>query len=278
MSGVCTAQQLMAEAINTFRVGMEGKPDLVPTGFAAVDNAIGGLDPKSCGVISSQTGLGKSRAMLAAVLNSPVKVGVISTEDAAPVLGSRLLAAFSGVSSMAMRRKDYSPAQEKKIKAAAKHKVENVMFGINVAESIDTIADTIDELCQAGCRMIWIDYIQKIRGGRDDRRNEIGDAFNLIQRSVARGGASGMIVSQIRRLNDYTKPPQIYHLKESGELENEARLILLGHKVMDNDMNEYVRFRVAKSTVGGEHVQWDMRQAPSGVLVELDHMVKEVKW
>lgn len=59
-----------------------------------------------------------------------------------------------------------------------------------------------------------------------------------------------MIVSQIRRLNDYTKPPQIYHLKEAGELENEARLILLGHKVMDNDMNEYVRFRVAKSTVG----------------------------
>lgn len=273
---ILTAEQLMADAIETFRVGMVGRPELIPTGFAAVDNEIGGLDPKSCAILASQTGLGKSRAMLAGVLNSPVKVGVVSTEDPAPVLGSRLLARLSGVSSMAMRRKDYSPAQEKKILAAAKTKLDNVHFGIEVAESIETIEETIDKLCQAGCKMIWLDYIQKIRGLREDRRNEVTDVFGRIQRAVARGGAAAVVVSQIRRLNDPEKPPQIYHLKESGDLENEARVILLGHKVYDEDFNPVVRFRVAKSTFGGENIEFDMRQLPCGGLKELKQLVKVI--
>lgn len=273
-----TAEELMTDAIQTFRVGLPGKPELVPTGFSAVDNVIGGLDPKSCGVLASQTGLGKSRAMLAAIINSQCKVGLVSTEDPGPVLGSRLLAAFSGVNSLVMRRGDYSPAQEAALLEAAKHRLPNVMFGIEVAEGIERVEDSIAELCEAGCRMIWVDYIQKIRGHNADRRNEVADTFNRIQRAVSRGNAAGMVISQIRRLQDYTKPPQIFHLKETGELENEARVILMGHKVMDNDLNEYVRFRIAKSTFGGENVEWDMKQAPSGVLEELDHMVKEVPW
>jgi hypothetical protein len=109
---------------------------------------------------------------------------------------------------------------------------------------------------------------------REDRRNEVTDAFNRIQRAVSRGGAAGVVVSQIRRLSDPEKPPQIYHLKESGDLENEARLILLGHKVHDHDFNPYVRFRVAKSTFGGEGTEFDMEQLNCGGLRELKQKVK----
>jgi replicative DNA helicase len=266
----------MASAIETFRVGKQGKPELIPTGFDAVDDVIGGLDPKSCAILTSATGLGKSRAMLAAVLNSRVPVGVVSTEDPAPVLGSRLLARLSGVSSMALRRKDYSKAQEKRLLDAAKTKLENIHFGIEVAESIETVEDTISRLCDTGCRMIWVDYLQKIRGVGDDRRNEVNQVYTRIQRAVSRGNAAGMVVSQIRRLQDPEKPPQIYHLKESGDLENEARLILLGHRVYDQEFNPYVRFRVGKSTFGGDGIEWNMEQLPCGGLKETSKTVKEL--
>jgi replicative DNA helicase len=77
-----------------------------------------------------------------------------------------------------------------------------------------------------------------------------------------------MVLSQFRRFGAEEKVPQIWHLKESGDLENKARIILLAHKENSNpdDEGQRVRFRLAKSTYGGEWLTFDYLRDKSGTL------------
>ena len=145
-----------------------------------------------------------------------------------------------------------------------------MFFTYPIAETIEKVEHSIAELCERGCKMIWVDYLQEIRGnGRIDRRNEVSNAMRAIHRAAARGNAAVMVVSQFRRLGDTEKVPQIYHLKESGDIENKARIIILCHKMAEAP-DDRIRFRLAKSTYGGEHITFDMVRDKSGTLRHTD--------
>lgn len=259
------------EAVDTFYLNKEGQPELIPLGFDKLDEEVGGLGPGSVGILAAATGVGKSSAMLAAMLNSRIKVGAVSLEDGPDVVGTRLLAALSNIDSLRIRRKALSKAELKKVNDAAEHsQLERLLFAYPTAGSLDRVLDAIDELAKAGCRLIWLDYLQKVRGhGKGDRRNEVSETLTRCQEKAAEHGAALMAISQFRRLKtegkDREKVPGIHHLKESGDLENEARLIILAHKQSTPD-GMRVRFRLAKSTYGGEYVRWDMERDQSGTL------------
>lgn len=258
------------EATKLFRTFEAGKPDLIPTGMRAIDGVLGGLFPGVVGILAAATGAGKSSLMLAAALASPTPVGIVSLEDTPDVIGGRALAWASGVDSLKLRTKDLSPADYKALKSALpKLASTQVKVAYEIGASLERVRETIRSLAESGCRLIWVDYIQKIRGVREDRRNEISTAFGGIQAECAAVGAAAFVVSQFSRQPDPSREPQIYWLKESGDLENEARLIVLSHKDADNP--ELFHSRLAKSTVGGEGLRFVMRRDASGTLQEIEH-------
>jgi replicative DNA helicase len=202
------------------------------------------------------------------MLNCELPVGLVSIEDGPDVVGSRLLAALTGVDSMAIRQKNLSEGQIKSLlKEVAAPPIDHMYFTYPLAGSIEDIEDCVKALGDQGCRLIFTDYVQKIRGhGKGDRRNEVAESFTRIQRAISKYNAAGIVVSQFRRLVDGEKVPQIYHLAESGDLEREARVIILAHKHHSPDGYPRVRFRLAKSVYGGEHVRFDMVRDESGTL------------
>lgn len=261
-------KETIGEAVTTFRLDRDGLPELVPLGLRPLDEELGGLGPGACGILAAATGVGKSSAMLAAMLGSSVKTGAVSLEDGPDVVGTRLLSAITGIDSLRIRRKALTKKELADIKKAAKsNKLNHMYFSYPIAGSIEQVEEAIGELCAEGCRMIWVDYLQEIRGhGKNDRRNEVSEAMTRCHRVAAAGNAALMAVSQFRRLGDGEKVPQIYHLKESGDLENKARVIVLAHRQLSPDAGDRVRFRLAKSTYGGEYVRFDMVRDESGTL------------
>jgi replicative DNA helicase len=267
MGEIHDVQETIDQAVHTFYLDREGKPELIPFGFKELDEELGGIGPMSCGILAGATGVGKSSAMLTAVLNSSIPVGVVSTEDGPDVVGTRLLSALTGIDSLRIRRKDLTDDEIKTIKAARDNPGKrNIHFAYPIAGTVDEMEDAVAGLCDKGCKMVWLDYLQKIRGHREDRRHEVAETFTRFQRAVAKGSAAGMAISQFRRFGADERVPQIYHLKESGDLENEARVILLAHRFVDEHGVTRVRFRVGKSTYGGEWVQWDMVRDAGGTL------------
>lgn len=256
-------------AFQTFRTFAEGEPDLIPTGIAPVDRVVGGLFPGSGGILAAATGVGKSSLVLAAALSSPTMTGIVSLEDTEDVVGTRALAYHSGVDSLRIRKKQITD-EERDALADARDKLEEapVRVAFEVGSGLDEIIESIEGLADLGCRLIWVDYIQKIRGVREDRRNEVSTAFTQIQRKCDRLGVAAMFVSQFSRQPDPTRIPQIFWLKESGDLENEGRLIILCHKDDEEDDGNVVRGRIAKSTFGGEDTWFKYRRDESGSLRE----------
>lgn len=290
-TAIFTTKETIYEAVDTFHLDRDGYPELVPLGLPPLDRELGGLGPGACGILAAATGVGKSSTMLAAMLGSKVPVGAVSLEDGADVVGTRLLSALTGIDSLRIRRKDLSGKDLQRIAKAAKSTdLDHLFFAYPIAGSIAMVQDCIVELRKAGCRMIWVDYIQEIRGhGKGDRRNEVSEAMTLIHRAancttdrhgekVEAPKAAIMVISQFRRLGDGEKVPQIYHLKESGDLENKARIIVLAHKIADPDNKDRVQFRLGKSTYGGEHTKWQMVRDASGTLREDDPFHLEEDW
>jgi len=269
-SAVFGVTETISEAVHTFHLDTDEMPELIPLGLPAFDVELGGLGPKACGILAAATGVGKSSIALAGMLESPVKVGMVSLEDGPDVVGTRLLSALTGINSIDIRRKKLDDAQLAHIASVANaDQLEKLFFSYPIAGSIEMVEKSIDNLCARGCRLIWVDYLQEIRGhGNGDRRNEVSEAITRCHRACAKGDAALMCISQFRRLGDGEKVPQIYHLKESGDLENKARIILLAHKDSTNpdDDGQRVRVRLAKSTYGCEWLTFDYVRDASGTL------------
>ena len=174
------------EAIKRFRTFEEGEPDLIKTGIKPVYASIGGLFPGSCGVVGMATGVGKSSLMLASALSSSESVGIISCEDTPDVVGSRALAWASGVNSRKLRTKHLSDQYKADI-AVGRDRLysTNVLVTYAIGAPVKTILDCVNALAEAGCRLIWLDYLQKVRGVMEDRRNEVSTIYTQFQYACA---------------------------------------------------------------------------------------------
>lgn len=257
------------EAIKFFRIFESGTPDIVSTGLGPIDRTVGGLFPGSAGILAAHTGLGKSSIILSAALSSQEPVGIVSIEDTPDVWGSRALSWLSKVDSLRIRTKRLSELELKAVSSAQRKLSEfrRVSIAYEVGGSIERIVRAIEALADRGCRLIWVDYLQKIRGISDDRRNEVGMAYTAIQRVCADKNTACMVVSQFsRQIDQHTKEPQRWWLKESGDLENEARMIVLGWR--DKEDYNLTHWKLDKCTFGGEGLRFSYRRDESGSLKE----------
>lgn len=264
--------EIAADLFYTFK---DGTPELIPTGIAPVDRAIGGMGPGSAGILATSTGVGKSRLVLSAAMGNSVRTGIISLEDTPDVVGSRAMGFVSGIDNLRIRKKDLSEEEIDKLRGSGNLLADsNAIVAYRVGGSLDDAVGAVEELAEAGCKIVYVDYLQKIRNSKSqDRRNEVSSAYTSLQSAAARKGVALIAVSQLSRQIDMTKPPQIWWLKESGDLENEARLIILGCR--DKEDRGIVRFRLAKSTVGAEGRLFAYKTDVSGMLVEVDPFLDE---
>jgi replicative DNA helicase len=205
-------------------------------------------------------------------------------EDGPDVVGTRLLAALSGIDSLRIRRKALSKKELAKVNGVARaNKLDHMFFSYQIGKGIDEVCKAIRDLTSRGCKLIWLDYLQEIRGhGKGDRRNEVAEALTRCHGAASDGGAALMAVSQFRRVGEDLKtgkprPVGIHHLKESGDLENKARIIVIAQKQPAPD-GIRVRFKLAKSTYGGEHVRWDMLRDASGTLRNVHYYKPTEDW
>lgn len=241
---------------------------LVKLGIPLVDETIGGLGKGSLGVLGMATGVGKSSLLLSSALNTTETVGVVSTEDFEDVAGSRLAAATTGVDSRLIRTGGVDPLDWCKPQTELLDTLEEKLhFAFVPGPTPKTVSQAAEELLLRGCTLIWFDYLQKVDVPDGDRRILVGRTLRQFSAVCAEGGAACMAVSQFSRKPPEEKP-HISWLKESGDIENEARLILLGWR--DFTDPTLVHLEISKSTVGGEGVRSCYTRDSSGTLVPVE--------
>lgn len=275
---VYSLSDLAGIAASTFRLFEPGPPNLIPFGWSAIDQALGGDEPGQLAVLGGKNGLGKSRAILMACLQTGD--GYVSLEDGAASIGARVLSWQTGLDSLAIRRKAVKAADLRRLRTA----VEGPVAGSREPRVVDCVAGTLDmveegisALAGAGCRRVWVDYLQKIRGVHEDRRHEVGAAMTRIHRRCVDEGVACGLVCQFKRASvwdgAFWQPaqkwdrPQRDWLKESGDIENEARTILFLYQASETDTD--LLLEVDKASYGGEGAMVRLRTDASGMLREV---------
>lgn len=255
-----------------FRTFEEGEPDLIDIGLAPVTRTIGGIFGGNLVGIAAGQNVGKSSMLLAMATTSRDPGGIVSMEDGKDVWGARLLARYSDVPPTKIRMKDLSDEDKDAISDAlgTMKALDNrgPWISYKVGGSVDDIEKAVDELAEAGCRWIALDYLQKPRGhaGAGDRRTEVGVTMNRFHKACADRDIVPVVMSQIVRLKEGQEPfPG--HMKESGDIENECRLIIMLWR--DSADRSIVRGKVAKSSFGGGGLRFAFKYTPAEYLVEV---------
>lgn len=254
-----------------------GRPSLIPTGIAAFDRQIGGIGPGSPIIVGASTGLGKSSVALAACLHNQdvngVKSGYLSCEDTPDVVGCRLLARASAVDSKKIRRKQLTPVELQAVKRgydylASINPAVAMEVCYRVSRPLSEVVEGLEALADVGCKIVYLDYIQKIRGVVEDRRNDIDRIFGTIHATCDRRGLAVVFVSQTSRQYEGDKVPLASALKESGSLETEARAVLMLGRLPEDGRDSLTGI-LRKSNYGAEGLRVRWERGPCGTLFEV---------
>ena len=206
----------------------ETPPDWPSLGVPEIDRATHGFAPGTVGVVGAHTSVGKSSLALWCMMNSDCPQGIISLEDSPSILGQKAVCAEAGLSFRALLG-GVPPHQRATVESAIERldgaDLPLVEWGLGY--DVEKVGEAIERLAKAGCRMIWIDYLQKIRQAPDaDRRTAINGAWAVIQQRAVQHHVCIAAISQLGR-SAAKRDPDIHALKESGDLENEARWIVM---------------------------------------------------
>lgn len=207
-------------------------------GLNSLDAFTGGMRVGEVVVVGARSGVGKSSLMIqAAVANcrSGVPVHLFSLEMTRAQVIHRILAILSGVPYRLVDNPSRAnDAEMARIREASSEVAE---WPLRIHDKSEMHIDQIVGLARLsirryGTRLVVVDYAQNVKSEGRDERTRVSDTSRSLTRMIKHEPASLMLLSQLRKVDreHYGKAPVIADLRETGQLENDAHLVLLLHR------------------------------------------------
>lgn len=245
------------EAIGTEKHFISG----IATGFDKLDELTGGFQKSDYIIIAGRPSTGKTSFALSMSLEMAKrgkKVAFISLEMAKEQIGLRLLCANSGID-LKKVRSGYLSAKDFKDLVQSANEIEKLKIFVD-----DTTPYYIHEIrpkCRKlmkteGIDILFIDYIQLIRTKeRYDTRNLQLGAISSTLKSIAKEFNIPIVaLSQLSRNPEKRREkdirPTMADLRESGNLEQDADLVLLLYRNKELDEKNMVEVILEKQRNG----------------------------
>ena len=228
------------EEAGTPTASQEGQIPHILTGFAALDDFLGGLQRSDLIILAARPSMGKTSLALNiarnAAINQKACIAFCSLEMSREAVVQRLLASESGVDSRKVRLGRFSEQDEIKIMEAS---------GI-LSEAPIYIDDSPQLRCldirskvrrlhfEHNIDLIIIDYLQLIQGnGRSETRvQEISKITRDLKTLARELNVPVLAVSQLSRAVEWRAShiPQLSDLRESGSIEQDADIVLFVYR------------------------------------------------
>lgn len=216
-----------------------GKLRGIPTGFADLNNLLGGLQKSDLIILASRPSMGKTSLALDLVrhigVREKIPVGVFSLEMSKDQLVDRLLAAEADVDMWRMRTGRLSDEGEnndfERIGHAMGRLADAPIFIDDSASSnimeIRTKARRLQAEHDLG--LIVVDYLQLMEGRNTENRVQEVSEISRALKSLARElNVPVLALSQLSRAVESRNPPipQLSDLRESGSIEQDADVVM----------------------------------------------------
>lgn len=207
------------------------------TGFVELDRLTGGLQPGELVVLGGRPAMGKTTFALNvakhAATRSGKTVAVFSIEMSAPEVAQRLIASYGRVDSQRLRTGQLDDEHWDRIADTIRTLKETRIF-IDATPSLSTSA--LRWRCRRlkrdhGLDLVVVDYLQLMQlpchdGSRSAEVAEISRGLKAMAKEL---DVPVLVLSQLNRSLETraSKRPMIADLRESGDIEQDADLVLL---------------------------------------------------
>jgi replicative DNA helicase len=209
----------------------------VPCGVEHVDVLLGGFRPGRVTVLGASTSWGKSSfaVMVTDVgLRAGARILLVSGEDPEDMYAQRMMARRSSVNALRLRDGGpFTPDDHRRMVQVVQDAEDEPYFLNGVSKPVEYLAKAIEGIVgETSADLVIVDYVQAFSTTKrtQDRRNEVTHIFRTFADAIKASGAAGLILSQLRRLEENERPG-VHDLKESGDVENGAEHVLLGFSV-----------------------------------------------
>lgn len=261
---------LVRSEFTDYQAAMSGpiaSDDTITTGIPSLDEECGPLLPGYLVVIGARPSMGKSSLALQIAGRTASSIGpalVFPIETGAAQISRNILSQRSGVScDKITQRKQMSEAEFGRMLKAAES-----FLGMKLWVD-DTAALTVEQAwgraaalqSKHGLRLVVVDYLQLLRSStglrgrsREQEVAEISRGLKAMARSL---NVPVIACAQINRSSEQgeDKRPRLSHLRESGQIEQDADIVILLHRQErytpdDKSCHGWAEATVAKRKVG----------------------------
>jgi replicative DNA helicase len=212
-------------------------------GLANLDNATGGMQPGEVTVVGARSGVGKSTLMMQAAktnCEAGIPVHLFSLEMTRKQILERLCSMVSGLPFQKIRRPALlTPGDMGRIRAAGEVIAE---WPLRIHDKGELHISQIVALARLsirkhGSRVIVVDYAQNVEADGKDERSRVSSVSSKLTKMVKHEKAHLMLLSQLRKVErkEYSNAPHVGDLRETGQLENDAHVVLLLHRGWDDE-------------------------------------------
>ncbi len=228
----------MHDAVNHIDMLMNRSGELtgLSTGYQALDEITGGLQPGELFILAARPSMGKTALALNIGRNAAVdghkKVAVFSLEMTTRALVMRMLSSEAQVDFAAFRSGLISTEAHSRLMAAASRLAEASLWIDETASAsvLEMRAKCRRLHSQFGLDLVIVDYLQLARGDRNtqSREQEISEISRGLKGLAKELDIPVMALSQLNRgpeTRKEDKRPMLADLRESGAIEQDADII-----------------------------------------------------
>lgn len=237
-----TLAQIAAEYQNNYFCE---HPDGLKVGLPNLDDMIGGLEGGDVIVIGARPAVGKSALVTQITTNlaeQGKKIGFYNLEMSDKQMYERFVASQSGLGLTRIRRAvKFLGDEEKRFKMANNALAER--SNIVISTGAKTVSEIRSESRHMGFDVIVIDYLQLIKSDtfyRGNRVAEVGAISKAIKALAMELNIPIILLSQLNRASEgrETREPSMSELRESGDIEQDASVIILLWNMSEEDRSK----------------------------------------
>ena len=253
-------QTMAIQSVN--RYGHKHEHTGIKTGFSVLDRYTGGLIGSALMIIAARPGIGKTSMMLSMARNmagTGHKVGVFSIEMDGAQLMDRLFSMETGINSVRLstRARITKEEADRITQAADTVAAWPILIDDTGGLSIAELKRRCRKMKKEGVEILFIDQLSKITGGQGRSEYEKKtDVVNQVSALAKELRIPLVLLAQINRNIEgrAVKSPTLSDLKSTGSLEEDADIILLGHR-------EYV---YSQDPADKYRAQWELAKHRAG--------------
>lgn len=227
----------------------------IPTPWPTLNNSLaGGLHPARLYVVAARTGQGKSVVGQNMVSNAVLYHHpslVVSVEMPVVEVVSRIIAAQAGIDYSVINKRDFGEGLSTVDEYIQRYRCLPMYICDNPTVTVEEIASKCRNLKNSsGLELLFCDYAQLITASdrRVSREQQVAHIVRALKLIAMELGIAVVLAAQLNRGNEAEgRQPRVSDLRESGELEQSADVILLLHQEENSPMTVV---NVAKNRTG----------------------------